>query len=149
MTRANLATTAPACLDALAALNSTIDEAASKAGLHLLTVELMKIRVSQINGCASCLRLHTREALGLGETAERLGLVAAWRECQYFSTIEEAAFMIAEAVTNVRYGPMPEERYEAVALALTEEQYVALAWAAISINAWNRVALTSKWPVAP
>ena len=149
MSRANLATVAPACLDALAALNSTIDKAASNAGLDLLTVELMKIRVSQINGCASCLRLHTREALGLGETPERLGLIGAWRECQYFNPVEQAAFIIAEAVTDVRHGPMSEERYEAVAMALTEEQYVALAWAAISINAWNRVALTSKWPVAP
>ena len=149
MARANLATIDPACLDALAHLNATIDEAASKAGLDPLIVELMKLRVSQINGCASCLRLHTREALGLGETAERLGLVAAWRECQYFNAVEQAAFIIAESVTNIGQGPMPDERYEAVATALTVEQYSALAWAAISINAWNRVALTSNWPVAP
>jgi AhpD family alkylhydroperoxidase len=149
MTRVNLATQDPASFDALGALNSTIDAAASRAGLDLLTLELLKVRVSQINGCASCLRLHTREAVKLGESAVRLALVATWRECQYFSPVEQAAFTVAESVTRISDGPMSDERYGALATVLTEDQYSALAWAAISINAWNRVALTSKWPVAP
>lgn len=149
MARANLATHDPASFKALGVLNSKIDAAASAAGLDLLTLELLKVRVSQINGCASCLRLHTREALKLGESAVRLALVATWRECQYFSPVEQAAFTVAESVTRIGDGPMSDEQYSAVTSVLTEEQCSALAWASIAINAWNRVALTSKWPVAP
>lgn len=149
MDRTNLATQAPGAFRALGALNSEVDAVASASGLELLTVELLKVRVSQINGCASCLRLHTREAIKLGESAVRLALVSTWRECQYFSPVEQAAFTVAESVTRISDGPMSDERYHAVASVLTEDQYSALAWAAISINAWNRVALTSTWPVAP
>lgn len=149
MRRVDLAAQDPASLEALGALNSQIDAAASAAGLDLLTLELLKVRVSQVNGCASCLRLHTREALKLGESPVRLALVATWRECQYFSPVEEAAFTVAESVTRISDGPMSDALYDEVATVLTDEQHSALAWAAISINAWNRVALTSKWPVAP
>ncbi len=149
MTRTNLASQDPASFEALGDLNAKIDAAASAAGLGLLTLELLKVRVSQINGCASCLRLHTREAIKLGESAVRLALVATWRECQYFSQVEQAAFTVAESVTKISDGPLSDEQYGAVTAVLTEDQYSALAWAAISINAWNRVALTSKWPVAP
>ena len=91
MTRADLAKGNPECLEALIRLNTEIDAAVAAAGLDLITAELMKIRVSQVNGCASCLRLHTREALKLGESPERLALIAAWRECQYFSPVEQGS----------------------------------------------------------
>lgn len=149
MHRTNVAEVDRACFDALSALNAEVDKAASAAGLDVVTLELMKVRVSQINGCASCLRMHTQECLKLGESPVKLALVAAWRECEYFSPVEQAAFTIAENITLIADGAMTDERYEAVATVLTREQFSALAWAAITINAWNRVALTSKWPVRP
>ncbi|GAA5122365.1 carboxymuconolactone decarboxylase family protein [Alloalcanivorax gelatiniphagus] len=149
MTHVNLAHVHSVSIDALSALNASVDSNAEAAGVSAVTVELLRIRVSQINGCASCLRLHTREALKQGVTPERLALVSAWRECSYFDAVEEAALTLAETITEIADGGMNDATYDAVADVLTPAQFSALAWVAIVINAWNRVALTSRWPVTP
>jgi AhpD family alkylhydroperoxidase len=111
-------------------------------------VELLKIRVSQVNGCAFCLRAHTEEALTLGETTERLAVLQAWRKTDYFDDVERAALDLAERVTMVASHEGLPASTEASA-PLTEAQVSATAWVAIALNAFNRIAITSGYPVAP
>ena len=141
----NLGTQHPETYKQMAALSAQADAAIAAAGLDALLGELVKIRVSQINGCAFCLRLHTRDAIAKGETTDRLAVVAAWWESQYFTATERAALALAEQVNylNARQ-PHADRDY-----ALTAQQVSAVAWLAITMNAWNRVAITSHYPVAP
>lgn len=97
----------PKVYRAQVAVDAAVAGAVADAGLDPLLVELVRIRVSQLNGCAFCLRLHTRDALAAGETTDRLAVVAAWWESQYFSAAERAALAIAEDVTRL---DVPERR---------------------------------------
>lgn len=141
----NISKLHPSAYKAQIALDAATARAATEAGLDPRLIELVKIRVSQINGCAFCLRMHTRDALSKGETTDRLAVVAAWWESQYFSEQEQAALAIAEQVTGL---DVPARRsWEAG--SLTDEQQSAVMWLAISINTWNRIAIMSHYPVAP
>jgi AhpD family alkylhydroperoxidase len=126
-------------------LDEDVATALEAAGLPPLLVELVKIRISQINGCAFCLRLHTRSALAKGETADRLAVLAAWWESQYFTSLEQAALTLAEQVTTLEHPQ--RQRWDDG--ALTEEQASALTWLSTAMNAWNRIAISSHYPVAP
>ena len=124
-------------------------KAVAAAGLDPLLAELVKIRVSQLNGCAFCLRMHTRDALQMGETTDRLSVVAAWWESQYFSPEEQAALVIAERVTLIGdHGRLPDRGITPEDV-LTEKQIAAVTWLVVVINSWNRIAITSHYPVAP
>lgn len=135
----NISKLHPDAYKAQVALDAATVKAATEAGLDPLLVELVKIRVSQINGCAFCLRMHTRDALAKGETTDRLAVVAAWWESQYFSAQEQAALAIAEQVTNL---DVPARRSWQDG-SLTDEQQSAVAWLAVSIITWNRIAIMS------
>lgn len=123
--------------------------AAEGAGLQPLLIELVKLRASQLNGCAYCLRLHTREALALGETTDRLGILSSWRDTDYFTEAECAALAITEEltliadVTSGRRAPAGEHP------ELTDEQAAAVRWIVISINSFNRLSIASHHPVDP
>lgn len=119
------------------------------AGLSPLLVELVKVRASQINGCAFCLRMHSADAVKAGETADRLAVVAAWWESQYFSPEEQAALQIAENVTMIGDHGRLADRGVEVESVLTEKQIAAVTWLAVVINSWNRIAISSHYPVHP
>ncbi|MFD1503253.1 carboxymuconolactone decarboxylase family protein, partial [Streptosporangium lutulentum] len=102
--RVNAGKQHPASYKALFALSATAEESAAAAGLDPLLVELVKIRTSQINGCAFCLRMHTRDALKKGESTDRLAVLPAWAETDYFSEIERGALRLAEAIARVSDG---------------------------------------------
>jgi AhpD family alkylhydroperoxidase len=127
-----------------------IAESTQEAGLHPAEVELLSLRISQINGCAYCLDVHGRKALQLGVTAQQLAVLATWREAEeMFSDVERAALTIAEAATLL---PGPEVRRAELAearKALTDAQYSALQWAAIRMNVYNRISILSEHPVHP
>jgi len=119
------------------------------AGLSPLLVELVKVRASQINGCAFCLRMHSADAVKAGETADRLAVVAGWWESQYFSPEEQAALQIAERVTMIGdHGRLPDRGVD-VDGVLSEKQIAAVTWLAVVINSWNRIAISSHYPVHP
>ncbi|BBZ03112.1 alkyl hydroperoxide reductase AhpD [Mycolicibacterium chitae] len=145
MTRVNLSKQHPAAYQAVLALNQEAEDAVARAGLDAKLAELVKIRVSQLNGCAFCLRMHTRDALDKGESTDRLAVVAAWWESQYFTEQERAALALAEDVTEL---PVPE-RHEWDTGALDDAQVSAVSWLAIVMNTWNRIAIRSGYPVAP
>ncbi|MHC3002318.1 carboxymuconolactone decarboxylase family protein [Gordonia sp. GN26] len=141
----NLSKQHPSAYKSLIALNSEADEAVKQAGLDPLLGELVKIRVSQLNGCAFCLRMHTHDAIAKGETSDRLAVVAAWWESQYFTDQEQAALGLAEEVTRLSV-PAREDWNNG---SLNDEQISAVSWLTVVMNAWNRVAIRSHYPVAP
>ena len=138
----------PAAYKALIALSTEVENNAAAAGLDRLLVELVRIRASQINGCAFCLRMHTRAALEKGENPDRIAVLPAWAETGYFSETDRAALRLTEAITRVPDGHVSDEDYNAAATVLTADQISALAWLVTVMNAFNRVAITSRYHVA-
>lgn len=145
--RVNIGKQHPASYKALITLSSVVEESAAAAGLDPLLVELVKIRTSQLNGCAFCLRMHTRDALKKGESADRLAVLPAWAETGYFSDAERAALRLTEAIAQVADGHVNDEDYAAAATVLTEEQVSAISWLCTVMNAFNRVAIISRYTV--
>ena len=145
--RVNIGKQHPAAYKALIALSSEAEVAVAAAGLDPLLVELLRIRTSQINGCAFCLRMHTRAALKKGENPDRIAVLPAWEETGYFSETDRAALRLTEAITCVPDGHVGDEDYAAAAAVLTADQISAIAWLATVMNAFNRVAITSRYPV--
>ena len=109
--------------------------------------ELVKIRASQINGCAYCLDMHTKDARLAGETEQRIYALNAWRETPFFTDRERAALEWTEAVTRVGDSHVPDDLYERVARQFDEAELVALTFAVIVINGWNRLSISFRPPV--
>ncbi|MCL6563728.1 MAG: carboxymuconolactone decarboxylase family protein [Firmicutes bacterium] len=114
-----------------------LEKAVADAGLEAALLELVKIRVSQINGCAYCLDMHTKNARVAGEREQRLYALAAWREAPFFTPRERAALAWAEALTLLPQG-VPDALWQAVRATFTDQEIVALTMACIAINGWNR-----------
>lgn len=110
-------------------------------------IELVKVRVSQINGCGYCLDMHIKDARAAGETEQRLYLLSAWREAPFYSTRERAALSWAEAVTQVSMNDLPDALYAEVRERFDEKALVELTLAIIAINGWNRLAIAFRTEV--
>lgn len=119
-----------------------MEKTAAESGLEHSLYELIKTRASQINGCAYCLHMHTRDARKAGETEERLYLLSAWRESSYYSERERAALALTECVTLISEKGVPDTVYDEVCKYFNEHERVALVLAISTINAWNRFAIT-------
>ncbi|GAA3792785.1 carboxymuconolactone decarboxylase family protein [Streptomyces chiangmaiensis] len=137
----------PKAYHALIQTSEAVRATVADTGLDRTLVELINLRVSQLNSCAYCLDLHTRAALRGGETTQRLGVLAAWRDTAVFTPEERAALGLAEAVTDLSDAADQESAYAAARDVLTDDQVSAVIWAAITINAFNRVSILSKHPV--
>ncbi|MFF1741762.1 carboxymuconolactone decarboxylase family protein [Streptomyces mirabilis] len=137
----------PKAYHALVQTSEAARATAADAGLDRTVVELINLRVSQINGCAYCLNVHTRAALRAGETAQRLGVLAAWRDTELFTPAERAALALAEATTEPTDAAAQEIAWAGARDVLTDDQISAVIWVAITINAFNRVSIMSKHPV--
>ncbi|MER7898477.1 carboxymuconolactone decarboxylase family protein [Streptomyces sp. NPDC096046] len=129
---------------AMGSLHAAAVSAAQEAKLEPELLELVRIRASQINGCAFCLDLHTRDARERGETEQRIHTLAAWRETPFFTERERAALALTEAVTLVHDGRVPDAVYAEAAGVFDENQIAALIWAATVINAYNRIAIATR-----
>ncbi|WP_069758810.1 carboxymuconolactone decarboxylase family protein [Streptomyces sp. LUP47B] len=117
------------------------------SGLPMTTQELVKIRASQINGCGFCLDMHTKEAAAAGETAQRLHMVATWREAKVFTEAERAALELTEQGTRLADGAgVPDEVWENAAKHYDEEQLLALVSLIAVINAFNRLNVMTQQP---
>lgn len=116
----------------------------STSGLEPSLQELVKIRASQINGCANCLAMHVRDARKLGESDDRMHLLNAWQEAPCFSARERAALAWTEAVTLVTEGHVPDEVYEEARRHFAEKELVDLTFAIVAINGWNRLAIAFR-----
>jgi AhpD family alkylhydroperoxidase len=114
-----------------------------KSGLDHKLVELIKLRASQINGCAYCLDMHSKDARAMGETEQRIYLLNAWREAPFYTPSERAALALTEAVTKISEAGVSEELYDQVRRHFDEEQFVDLIMAINAINCWNRMAIST------
>ncbi|MFF8918194.1 carboxymuconolactone decarboxylase family protein [Streptomyces sp. NPDC015032] len=137
----------PTAYQALVQAADAVRTTAADAGLDRILVELVNLRVSQLNGCAYCLDVHTRAALRAGETTRRLGVLAAWRDTELFTARERAALALAEATTRPADALAQERAYAEAREALSDDELSAVIWVAITINAFNRVSILSKHPV--
>ncbi|MEV0185628.1 carboxymuconolactone decarboxylase family protein [Streptomyces sp. NPDC050625] len=132
---------------ALVQTSEAVRTTAAEADLDRTVVELINLRVSQINGCAYCLDVHTRAALRAGETTRRLGVLAAWRDTEVFTPLERAALALAEVTTEPSDAVAQEAAYAVAREVLTDDQISAVIWVAVTINAFNRISIMSKHPV--
>lgn len=147
--RVSLKQAVPELYQAMIALERAMSRHAAAAGIASGFAHLLRLRASQINGCAFCLRMHQRDALEAGESTDRIAVLPAWRETGYFDEKERAALALVEAVTLLPEGQVPDEIYEASAEVLSREEIAAVEWLAIVINSWNRMAVSSRTPVGP
>jgi AhpD family alkylhydroperoxidase len=113
----------------------------ASCGLERPLLELVKMRASQINGCAYCLDMHSKDARALGETEQRLYLLNAWREAPFFTERERAALEWTEAITLIASSRAPDDVYERVAKQFNPEELANLTLAIATINSWNRLSI--------
>lgn len=114
------------------------------SGLEPSLIELVKTRSSQLNGCAYCIDMHTKDARAAGETEQRLYALSAWRETPFFTPRERAALSWTEAVTNIQQGHASDAVYEEVRREFSEAELVRLTLAITQINTWNRIAIAFR-----
>lgn len=141
--RLNYAVVAPEAIKAMMGL----EQAVKDLGLEPKLFHLVKLRASQINGCAFCINMHSREARADGETQQRLDLLSVWREANFFDEREQAALAWTEALTLVSETNAPDADYETMAAVFDEKERVALTLAIAAINGWNRFAIGFRTPV--
>jgi AhpD family alkylhydroperoxidase len=119
----------------------TLEDYVHSSGIEPSLLELVKFRASQINGCAYCLDMHSKDARANGETEQRLYAISAWHETPFFSERERAALEWTEAVTKVSETHVPDDVYERVRKHFSEKELVDLTFAIVTINGWNRLAI--------
>jgi len=139
-TRINLSQIDPEAYKAMLGLEAYIQ----KSGLDKKHYELIKIRTSQINGCAYCLDMHTKDARKLGETEQRIYVLPAWRETTFFTEEEQVILALTEEIANIQ-GHVSDATFENAIKVLGEKTTQQVIFAAITINGWNRLAITAHF----
>jgi AhpD family alkylhydroperoxidase len=123
---------------------ATLDQRIAQSELESSLIELVRLRVSQINGCAFCIDRHTTDALRAGEDARRLTMLSAWQDTPFFTTRERAALAWAETLTRIADAPVTDELWELVEDVFAPSQLVDLTLAINTINGWNRFAIAFR-----
>jgi AhpD family alkylhydroperoxidase len=147
--RVHLSRSAPEAYRALRDFSTTVGRIAADAGIDARLLEVVQIHASQLNGCAYCVRIHVERAVAAGLDADVIAQIATWRESGVFTDRERAALELAESYTFIHEEGIPDAVYDHVGGILSEEEYVALSWVLVSINAFNRVAIAGRYPVPP
>ncbi|MDX3659148.1 carboxymuconolactone decarboxylase family protein [Streptomyces sp. ID05-26A] len=149
-TRVNLKSVTPDVSTAMRALHLAAADAAAQAGLPAPLLELLRLRVSQINGCEFCVDLHTRDARNGGESAQRLDALRAWLGSTLFDEREKVALALAEEITLVHNRHVPDGVYRAAVAEFGDRATAALIWVCTVINAYNRIAVSTRMaPASP
>jgi AhpD family alkylhydroperoxidase len=138
--RIDLMHVTPGIINAMLGLEKQVQ----KAGLDSKLLDLVRMRASQINGCAYCLDMHAKDARANGETEQRLYSLDAWRETPYYSARERAALEWTEALTLVSETHVPDDVYERVRAQFSEDELGHLSLAIVSINGWNRLNIAAR-----
>ena len=129
--------------DAVAAMHG-LEHAVNQSGIELSLRELVKLRVSQMNGCAYCIDMHSKDARAAGETEQRIYALNAWHETPFFSDRERAALEWAEKITNIGADHVPDDVFFHVREYFDEAELVNLTLAIVAINGWNRLAIAFR-----
>lgn len=133
--RINYSVTSPGGFKAMLQLQTHVDQ----CGLEHSLLELVKMRVSQINRCAFCLDMHSKDARAAGESEQRLYLLSAWREAPFYTPRERVALAWAEALTELSHNEVDDALYQEARSQFSEQELVDLSYAIIAINSWNRL----------
>jgi AhpD family alkylhydroperoxidase len=123
-----------------------LEDHVNRSGLEKSLIYLVKLRASQINGCAYCIDEHTKDARAIGETEQRLYALSAWRESPFYSERERAALAWTEATTLIAQGGVGDEVYEQARKQFSEKELVDLTLAIVAINGWNRLSVSFRTP---
>lgn len=142
--RLDLSAVAPDGYASMQAFAQTVETGARKAAVEPEILLLVKMRASQVNGCAYCLDMHSAEAQRLGEAEQRLYVLDAWREAPFFTQRERAALALTEAVTSLQEGHVPDDVFEGARAVFSDDEVGHLIMAATVINAWNRIAVSAR-----
>ncbi|MCC2680838.1 MAG: Alkylhydroperoxidase AhpD core [Nitrosospira multiformis] len=145
--RINLGKSAPALYQAVIGLEKLAAETTASASIPDGFAHLLRLRASQLNQCAFCIRMHTHDALSSGESSDRISVLPAWRETGYFTEKERSSLALVEAITLISEGQVPDATYEQAAAHLSKDEISAVEWLSVVINAWNRIAISSRYPV--
>lgn len=129
--------TLPGGYNAMMQLQKTVDQSSIDPKL----LELIKLRSSQINGCAYCLDMHSKDAIAIGENSQRIYVLDAWREAPFYSPKEKAALAWCEALTLISETAAPDSVYDELSKYFNEKEIMELTFAIITINSWNRLAI--------
>ncbi|MEK4344562.1 carboxymuconolactone decarboxylase family protein [Paenibacillus sp. FSL P4-0184] len=138
--RMDLAGEIPAAYKAMMGLEAFVQS----TGMEKSLLELIKIRASQINGCAFCIDMHTKDARKAGESEQRIYMLNAWREAPFYSDEERAVLALTESVTLVTQGHVPDDVYSEAERHFDTKQLGEIIMAIVTINAWNRIAITTR-----
>jgi AhpD family alkylhydroperoxidase len=133
----------PDAYKALAHLDHAVKKELDRVGFDARLRELVRVRASQLNGCAYCIDMHTKDARAAGETEQRLHALTAWRDTPFFTERERAALAFTEAVTLMNVDHVPDAAYEAVAEHYEEDEVAALVSLIVAINAWNAIGVST------
>lgn len=147
--RVHLSRSARPAYDALEQFSTTVGGLAADAGIDARMREIALIHSSQLNGCAYCVRVHVDRGVKAGLTADEIAQISVWRESGVFTERERAALELAECYVRIADGGIPDEVYDRVGGILTEQEYVALSWLLVSINAFNRIGVAGRYAVPP
>ena len=139
----------PDAYKALVGVSTAVQNTAKDAGLSRTLVELINVRVSQINGCPSCLEVHHRKAVTAGVTDKQLATLSVWRDTELFDERERAALRLAEITTTLPDHDTADREYARARKVLNDDELSAVIWVATAINAFNRVSILSRHPVKP
>jgi AhpD family alkylhydroperoxidase len=142
--RLDLRVITPGFYRAMAHLDQAATRELDAAGIEPRLRELVRIRASQINGCAYCIDMHTKDARAIGETEQRIYALPAWRETPFFTNRERAALAFTESVTLLASTHVPDEDYAAAAAEFSPAEIAALLTVIVTINSWNRIAVTTR-----
>ncbi|MFY9805766.1 MAG: carboxymuconolactone decarboxylase family protein [Pseudonocardiaceae bacterium] len=123
---------------------AAVSSAVHSCGLDHQLLELIKMRASQINGCAYCIDMHSKDARARGETEQRLYALNAWRETPFYTERERAALALTEAITLITEGHVSDDVYEQARRVFDEKEVGQIVWAAAVINTWNRLAIAAR-----
>jgi AhpD family alkylhydroperoxidase len=144
LTRLDIDTTAPAFSRALASLDAAATQELDQAGIETGLRELIRLRASQLNGCASCVAQHTRDALTAGEPIGRIAAVCVWRESPFFTAHERAALTLTETMTRAAETHVPDADWREASTHRTPAELGALVALVVVINAWNTIGVTTR-----
>ncbi len=147
--RINLGKASQEMYQGVAQLDNLVTEQLAQAGIKEGFAHLLRLRASQLNQCAYCVRLHGKDAEDSGESRDRINVLPAWRETGYFTVKERAALALIEAVTLISVGQVPDAVYDEAANVLSQAEVAAIEWLGVVINAWNRIAISSRYAVKP
>lgn len=123
---------------------SSVEAYLRESGIDHALLHMVKLRASQMNGCAYCIDMHWKDARAAGESEQRLYGLDAWREAGYYSDRERAALRWTEALTNITDGHVPDAEFDAARAHFSDKELTDLTWAVATINAWNRVAIAFR-----